>query len=622
MSLSLSRQRHALLLILVYVASILAACGEAPAPPDCYIYDFTLLPATSSGDPINLMSGEWIEGVGVQTVENEMVANWTEPFYFSPQGVYISILRPEGVTGDIEIAVLADAFGRSLNDAFTLPDGTDEGVGRVEWPIEYPGGGPILEGNTFNGTMQTSQPIIVTSITIVLNANETSPYPVNSCAPPPPTPTVTSTASGTPTQTETSTATSTGTLATATPGCFNNTYSADVTGTYAPYWDWGFFIGTGTAPKFRFPWNAQPFDPGENIITFTLPTPGNLDSLKVDWARSYTSPPSGSKVAVVTQPGSVAIMNRFGSENGGQPYTALAGQTANLSDLYVTSIEFRYTGFTTTGGGFGPNKVIVQGCPSGLPTPTSTATATPTETPTAPTNTRTPLPTNQTITPTQTNLGVNTSTPMSTNTPLNTPTSTSTVTNTPVPPDPPDPTPFETATPPPTSTRVPLPTPKYTSTYWPTYPGPALTPIPGGTAAFRTVIVTPSVGTLASTPFRQGTALPVPDDLGDQHPGIRDYLETAVFHVNTLPRDVGGLAPSISGTFPIFAGYAKWAMSGVSLQEIFGQRIYPIPQHMFYGIAVIITFSVIQLTVKLVLFFIKLAIWIIRFILKIIPFIG
>lgn len=612
MSLIHRRQRHALIMILVYVAGILAACGEAPAPPSCYIYDFTLDPVTSEGAPINLIGGEWIPGVGIATVENEIVANWTEPFYFLPQGIYISVLRPDGVSGEIEVSALADAFGRHINDTFALPSDVDEGTGRIEW--DYPlTGSPILEGNTFNGVIQTDQPLIVTSITVVLRADEPSPYPVNSCADDPtPEPSQTATVE-TSTPTATSTATHTGTAATSTPSCGNTDYLAS-----SVHWSGGRSFATAGGPLIRIP-NGNPSTGVVTTLQLVLPEPLTATQITIEWGRTYTTSPDSSLVEIYAQPGDEFVMSFTGAEAMAKPYTLTTTLQVTHPGHYTTHLDVVYTSAGGTGA-FGPRRINLSDCTDATPTPTATATAT--FTPTGATDTRTPLPTPATQTATFTNVGISTSTPMFTNTPLGTIPPTLTSTDTPTCPFCPTFLPPDTATPANTLTRVPLPTPRFTTTAWPTYPGPALTAIPGGTAQFMTLVVTPRVGTLASTPIRRGTALPVPGDLDEHRPGVRDYLQTAVGYVNELPRDIGGIAPSISGTFPIFAGYAKWAMSSVSLQEIFGQRIYPIPQHMFYGVTVIILFAVISLTFKLVLFFVKLALWIVRFILKIIPFIG
>lgn len=591
MSLIHRRQRHALLMILVYLAGILAACDEQPAPAQCYIYDFRAEPQTSDGDPINIIAGEWIPGLGIQTVDNEIVANWQEPFYFLPQAIHISVLRPDGVTGDIQIAALADAFGRNVNDAFTLPSDVDEGTGRVEWEFPLPGS-PILEGNTFNGVIQTDQPIVVTQITIVPRSDEPSPYPVNSCDVEFPTPT--------PSISETPTATVTGT-----PGCATRTYVASTTdGLWIPDPPENLIgvIGTLNAPRFYFVNNGT--------ATVTLTNPGYVNQVKVTWGRLYSDAFPGSLVEVYAQPGNILLVDRDFDDNEGQTFTIPQTDTIPISTTNITHIEFVYSGFT--GNAFGPVNFEIFCAPA---TPTPGPTATGTNTPT-----RTAIPSPQTPTLTLTQPGVFTSTPQFTNTPRNTITPTFTPSNTFV--LPPTPPPPPTIPPPITNTRVPLPTPRYTATYWPTYPGPALTPIPGGTANFGTVIQTPIIGTLASTPYRDATSLPVPDDLGEHQDGVIEYLETAVGYINELPRDIGGIAPGISDTFPTFAGYAKWSMSSVSLQEIFGQQIYPIPQHAFYGFAVIMVVSTITIIFKIALFFVKLALWVIRFILKIIPFIG
>jgi hypothetical protein len=91
--------------------------------------------------------------------------------------------------------------------------------------------------------------------------------------------------------------------------------------------------------------------------------------------------------------------------------------------------------------------------------------------------------------------------------------------------------------------------------------------------------------------------------------------------VNALPQDISGVVPGIT-RFNEFAGYARWVISGVSLQEIFGQTLYVIPLHFTFALTAVMFVSAIMLVFRFVMWFLKFANWIVRFILKIIPFIG
>lgn len=155
-------------------------------------------------------------------------------------------------------------------------------------------------------------------------------------------------------------------------------------------------------------------------------------------------------------------------------------------------------------------------------------------------------------------------------------------------------------------------------TPWATYPAPGLTPLPG-TPVIQSV-VTPIIAT-GTAPTAGKTAIPVPDDLDDTHGGITGNLQTAVAQVNTMPRDLRVVVPNVA-RFTEFAGYARYAVSSVSLQEIFGQTLYPIPQHLMYGLVAMMFVSAALLIFRFVMWFLKFANWVIRFVLKIIPFIG
>lgn len=215
-----------------------------------------------------------------------------------------------------------------------------------------------------------------------------------------------------------------------------------------------------------------------------------------------------------------------------------------------------------------------------------------------------------------------TPTPYPTITPAPSRTSTPPPTITPPPPTPlPSVTPGPTNTPRATSTLISLPSPVGTEVGGTPIPGPQLTPIPG-TPSFGTPeqIGTPNA-TWVGTPVYEATYLPTPDNLDEWHDQAESQLGTAVAYMNELPTEWNSLMPDI-GNVGAFAGYAKYAMSGVNLQEIFGVTVYPIVQHSLYGFVVVLIVASARMIWRLVLVAFKFAAWIVRWILKIIPFIG
>lgn len=254
------------------------------------------------------------------------------------------------------------------------------------------------------------------------------------------------------------------------------------------------------------------------------------------------------------------------------------------------------------------------GTPTGTTTPTPTRTNIPFQTDAPGTPTRTPLvvvsPTLP-LPPTVTSTPTLTLTSPPTNTPPHTSTRTSTV------------TPSVTATPPPTGTLIPLPTINTSATAFATYPVPGIsTPAPFGTVdVFGTVEVdyTPEIIPLPTLATLQMTLLPTLDGLSAERGPIYDYLATAATGLNQLPDQIP--APEFADN-SVFFSYAKWVMSGVALQELMGQKVYPIATHIFYGVSIAISLATISLILRFSVLAIKIAMWLWRQILKVIPFIG
>jgi hypothetical protein len=663
--LRLPRLKYQYLCAVMLSVMIIASCSAPPTAGNCYRYEFFNHRHNGSGDLINIISGDWIYPIGLITTEGgDLQVNWEENFIVEVYAISVAIRRPEGVTGDISIQLIADVFGYDLRVNETLPSQLNEA--EVYWDT-------LANPSTkiFNAAVQTSGQLIVEQMTVFLSGP--NPFPINHCGP----------ATATPDESQTP-------LPTATPHITSTaTPEESPTGTPTP-------VGTPTPPTqfYCLEWN---FSQGvEGFGNFVYPGMGNFTNQWIgefdgdEWVDTFSDKSAKRGVAVGkgwVQGGAVGTftVNRIQIEYvavfGGDTHDEsdafpialyyrrasdgvwVQSAVAEWSDEYVTfdyplwpsSINIRgirffgvssvdrqyesnvYENTIDHGGEIRVRKVRIyfdnprSGTPplSGdwcdlLPTPTPTFTppgdtATPTNTapPTA-TPTRTPFFSTP-FTATATSLIVASRTAIP-------PTSTPAPTNTIVFPTLPQPTgtdtrtPKPSTTPPPTGTFIPHPTEIDGSvTPWGTYEGPALTPLPG-TPDFEG-IGTPVIGTLVGTPQVGDTAIPVPDDLSDLHPGIEGGLGTAVAYVNGLPQNIGVVMPDAENLSQ-FAGQAKWIISGVSLQEIFGRKVYPIPLHMFYGLTVVLFVSSVMLIFRFVLWFIKLAVWVIRFILKIIPFIG
>lgn len=590
---------------------VMAGCTSTPEPTwSCYTYNFVETDENSAEIPINIIKGTWVDGQGLRTELNELVVNWEEEFFVGARQIKFSILRIDA--GNIDVLYEVSAFGYDFGGSNTLPDVLPGG--------EIDNTNPSLstEGRTVNATLQTTGALYVRSMTVYTETP--TPFPRNDCDTTPtdtPTNTPTWTATNTPTPTITPVITATPETCTTYHWGGGTVYPTELdkfSGGSGEGWvggahGYGLYARLGTTVSIDLPNGYIKSFILQNISNSGNPGNFHLNVGGVQFDRTIAQ--CGTNTA-----GQVCNMGIYLSHPDG---------------IYDTSVEV----WSTRGTGEGFNdahrpfiwlrQIEVLICDA----PPLTATSTPSLSPT-PTNTPTNTPSRTPVggTPsTATNTSIappGTGTPTLTRTPSNT-APPPPPTNTNVPP-PPSSTPLPTTTPPPTSTLIPVPTvvtpdpsAEFTSTAFATYGPPNLTPIPG-TPDFDD-IVTPGLGTLAGTPEPGETYIPRPDDLDDFHDGIVGNLGTAVAQVNALPRDLSVVMPSITGLYS-YVGQAKWITSGISLQELFGRTVYPVPQHMFYGITAILFVSFIMISFRVVMWLMKLVLWVIRFILKIIPFIG
>jgi hypothetical protein len=621
---------HIYVVICSLLALLIAACAPPPLPPVCYRYNFVASATSSNGTPINIQSGQHVPGSGIQTtLEGELIANWGEDFFIDWSDVAIEIARPAGVSGNIDIQFIANVFGVSFQENGTLTSDLNSAT------LYFENYGTNEASRYVSTTVQSSQQLVVRSFTVYVEG--ANPFPRNDCAPPTATRTATQTGTFTPTRTPSATPTATRTAtptftptgsptATATPYCVLDSYLYN-NAAYSGMFGGTHVTGNGvtTAGIWLSPGNAS-----SSYVTLNLPDQVNANRIDIVFHGSMVLTQLKYQFRLNGQVVLDVNSGTWGTQVSGTSASSPRWRLSPSPNLVFNEIRMwgQYqSSLNRTMWLF--NTIDITHCiqpNTATPTRTNTATATLTHTPThtyTPTPSRTPLfGTPVTRTPSPTGIGVNTRTPVMT--PSRTSTYQPPPTNTPPPPPTLPPyTPPPSWTPPPTSTLIPMPT-ELNSTITPfaTYPGANLTPLPGTPGYGEGDIPgTPQLGTLASTPQVGETAIPVPDDLRDAHPVIQSSLGTAVAQVNALPQDISGVVPGIT-RFNEFAGYARWVISGVSLQEIFGQTLYVIPLHFTFALTAVMFVSAIMLVFRFVMWFLKFANWIVRFILKIIPFIG
>jgi hypothetical protein len=601
---------------LLIAALILSACDAGGLPPGeafdwCYRFAFDD-PARFDWDnpssmpyAINVASGNPVNGIGISTVQTggedrEIVANFSQGLIIEHAHAAIILTRGVG-TGSVTVSAVADLFGQQIQAIDqVIPDGTT----RVE--LSYPNSSLTATRDASVTIQANGQLAIAELIVYGFGAN---PFPENDCRTPTSTPSPMSSPSATSTATASPTPTNTPTpTGTVTDLCFR------------------VFYDFRTAPRG---WNDQIFktwESGQGIValpqqnvsqsvvemrlsrgymfteqrpftlvrwTYSAQLGANPSSIEAGIsAQSVTVPlVAGTNNQVTWQSNSAAgyfpnqLINPF--------FTAAAHSdgpnTQAQGGITIHSLEIRGKGPAPTTDGWELASVVVtEPCWDQTPTPTTTS-PTPTRTPT-----RTPIgegltgvPGSPTPTLTRTPLMVGSPTPF---TPTAIP---------PTAPPPPTAT-LPTAPPPPTitplATLIPLPTtmpgtPDFEATW--VVPGFG-TPL--GTPEFATLVGTPQLSTL--TPSDGG------DVVGERRSDIYNGLATAAVAVNQLPADVREFIPSLDGVSE-FSGYARWVISGVSLQELMGTKFYPVAQHVLFLFSLSIIITGLQLLVRLIVFVFK-----------------
>lgn len=185
----------AALLILI----ILAGCQPAnPGPGDvpfdwCFTFDFT-----TSNTGIGTPYGTWEVGHGfTEDAAGRLSVGYTQDAVVTPGLVIVTVRRPTGSTGPINVQALGNIFGIPIDQDQTLPNGINSSV------INIKPSGANQQSNTFNVSVLTTHPLYFESIEV--EGSGISPFPQNPCSASTGTPTAPFFSSDTPTPTATST---------------------------------------------------------------------------------------------------------------------------------------------------------------------------------------------------------------------------------------------------------------------------------------------------------------------------------------------------------------------------------------------------------------------------------
>lgn len=353
------------MLVSVIAALFLTGCGtpvpDSDAQDWCYVFEFT------TGQQGFLITSGSLTAQGITSDGTGLLQTsygYNRDVY--PNFVIVTVVRPTGVTGDIEATAAGTAFGIQTYFTATMP--ADVNSAPLVFSPPTTGEEIIGDRNAINITVDGSQPIAIASIDI--RGMGASPFPSNPCDDSTPTPgTPTGTPSGTPTVTATASATATGTLS-ATP-------------TSLPVCEWDMTtIGGGSivsTPGWTYyPGFGYGLGASNPTISAGFVVDGTISRITLTFNQSYSG-----KVRLMTYGGTLSS-NPVGS-----------GSVWDYTGLSITS-GFSVQVTNSSGGGVDAAlrlthvRVEGTGCASPTSTPTPTGTPGPTNTPAA-TNTQEPL---------------------------------------------------------------------------------------------------------------------------------------------------------------------------------------------------------------------------------------
>lgn len=371
---------------------ILAGCGQSNSDlyerDWCYLFDFT-----QGQQGFLISSGTWVpQGIASDSTGLLQTSyGYNRDVY--PNIVQVTVVRPSGITGEIQATAAGTAFGVSTYFTATMP--ADLNIAQLAFTPSTDGVEYIGDRNAINITVDGSQPIAIESIFV--GGMGASPFPHNLCDDSTPTPVITDSGTGTP-FTTTPQPTPTGTWSSPTPDSPgpSNTLIVNFDEDSHPYTvvdgtiEGGGYTGNSLRSRY------EEVSGGSNmfaIVEFDLPAAPEAVSMKIQSGGVSTGP---YHVELCYQyleaPEScTATGELFWYEDWHDWFFEFSGDPDDVTGLRVSV----YTGFGNSPGPDGrwarldDIEIIL---PDGVATPTPGPTNTPLPSPTmGPTNTPEPL---------------------------------------------------------------------------------------------------------------------------------------------------------------------------------------------------------------------------------------
>lgn len=405
-------------LVLFLSAILLASCGTDPEviPDWCYTYDFN-----DNDNGFNLSYGQWIDGVGIQSIDGLLSVSYEYPSFVTPEIIYVSVQRNTAVQ-DISLTGAGIIYGISSAFSVAIPAGNTDIATASFRPANAADAGKIINFTIDVNSYYTIEELNILSIEV--QGFGASPFPDNPCS------RITPTATNTPipTSVPSNTPFPTG-VPTLTPSQTNTptaTLTPTATNTPTPYeycYNWDFSVVSASSVidqlNLSYPasldgvgWRGSTAD-GKGSrdgieIQFDFPTTITYVDATIQVVNNATNTRTdgiqltagGTLVYSNTNvPGSGTFHYTFtGSEPGITRIKIYLGSRRGGSYARLTDIEFR---------GLSPDPISAYSENCSLPTPTPTATVTSTAT-----ATRTPVFSPTPNSATRTPIGYSSPTPL------------------------------------------------------------------------------------------------------------------------------------------------------------------------------------------------------------------
>jgi hypothetical protein len=318
-------------LVFLFVMLVAASCGTAPPEETdwCWTFDFT-----QGQGGFNVPAGGWYDEIGLLSGAGVLSFSYEHDTFVSPAIVFVTVARPDSITGDIPVTAAGTIFGVSAANSVTMPGASDE---ETVWKLPETVGDA---GDFINVSIDVgSQEIIVKEIRI--EGNGQTPFPSNPCADPAEIPTSTPTIVPTdfepsPTNTPTPTVTPSPTFTpsiTNTPSpsewCYTFDFTSQSYATIGAYTGW--YLGNyGTGYVGGQGWQSEDLGGIQELLYLNLVFPIDVNLTRVSWQVTSAATNSGS---AVWQP-NISLGSFLDGINVGIFFLNLSGQPVNQTFIW------------------------------------------------------------------------------------------------------------------------------------------------------------------------------------------------------------------------------------------------------------------------------------------------